>query len=86
MGQAELAHEACEDHCVNCTDCIADTSLSVVNVYGEWICEECKTPTDSAIALLLDLHGDMLDRGEKAEAEDLSEVIDLLRQAVRRPE
>ena len=82
--EAGLAHEACESHCVNCEDCIMDTSLSVVDVDGEWVCEECKTPLDSAIALLLHLHGDMLDRREEAEAKDLGEVLELLAQAVGR--
>jgi hypothetical protein len=46
--QAGLAHEACEAHCDNCLDCLADTSLSVMDLEGHWLCEECKTPLDEA--------------------------------------
>lgn len=77
--EAGLAHEACEAHCINCKDCLADTSLSVMDLDGDWVCEECKTPLDEAVAALLHLHGDMLDRREVAEAADLQVVLDLLK-------
>jgi hypothetical protein len=79
-----MAHEACESHCVECHDCIADTSLSVADVNGEWICEECKTALDEGIAALLTVQGDMLDRGKMAEAAELQDVIDLLTSTVRK--
>jgi hypothetical protein len=87
MGRMDInEREECESHCVECDDCIADTSLSVVDVNGEWICEECKTALDEGIAALLTVQGDMLDRGEMAKAAALQDVINFLTPTVRKSE